>query len=444
VKILLTTHQFFPEYFSGTEVLTLNVAKELTKRGHEVAVFTGFPAAADLPDDKRFDSYIYEGLRVFRFHNAHSPMGDQSGVAEIEYDNHLAAKYFTQTLGEFSPEIVHIFHMSRLGGGIIDTALDAKLRAYFTPTDFWSICVTSQLHRHGKICAGPSPLSGNCAVHMAELTQGKAAQLLGRCVPDSLADLAVKLSLSGKLKSYPQRDNVIALSKRKGFLVSRLNKLRAILTPTELMADTLAAHGVSRRLMIRCAYGLDTAAITPGAPVGNNPLPVIGFIGTLAPHKGCHVLIDAFKRLAPNRAVMKIYGNLADFPAYAASLQKKAEGAPGIEFCGTFATPRIGEILAGLDMLVIPSLWHENMPLVMGSALAAQRPLVVSDFGGLTETVKDGWNGLVFPAGDSEALARRLLRLLDEPGLLQELARNTRPPKSISTYVDELLAIYAR
>ncbi len=45
MKILLTAHQFLPEFSSGTEVLTYEVATELIRLGHEVRVLTGWPGS---------------------------------------------------------------------------------------------------------------------------------------------------------------------------------------------------------------------------------------------------------------------------------------------------------------------------------------------------------------------------------------------------------------
>jgi glycosyltransferase involved in cell wall biosynthesis len=84
------------------------------------------------------------------------------------------------------------------------------------------------------------------------------------------------------------------------------------------------------------------------------------------------------------------------------------------------------------------------MPLVIFSALAAKRPPVVSDYPGMTEVVKHEVNGLVFPPGDSETLAKHLIRLRDDPALLPALSGNCRRPKSSAEYADELLALYAK
>lgn len=145
MKILLTVHQFVPEYFAGTEILTLSVAKNLLQRGHEVCVYTGYPTKEILPDWKRFDAYEIEGIQVRRFHHGFMPMGDQHVLSELEYDNHLSARYFSALIDEIAPNIIHFFHVGRLSSSVIDVARQKQIPAYYTPTDFWAVCPTCQL-----------------------------------------------------------------------------------------------------------------------------------------------------------------------------------------------------------------------------------------------------------------------------------------------------------
>ena len=446
MKVLLTVHQFFPNYFSGTEVLTYSVGKELLRRGHEVAVLTGFPAQRQLDDAERFDEYDLEGMQVFRFHHAFVPMGEQNVLTELEYDNHLAAQYFAEIIGKFKPDVIHFFHLSRLGGALIDVAVGAGVPAYYTPTDFWSVCPTSQLLLHGgKVCPGPSRYAGNCVKHVGELTRGKRVRHVTRLVPDAVADVIVKLTADNVLPPYPLSHEITAMSRRKDFLVSRVNWLHGVVSPTKLMTGVLLHNGVDERLIINSRYGIDIAGygIAPPEVKAGEEL-VVGFIGTLAPHKGCHVLIEAFKRLPTAAARLKVYGNPADFPDYYASLQKRADGAQNIDFCGTFPNGEIGAVLAGVHVLVVPSLWYENAPLVVYSALAAKRPVIVSDFPGLSETIKQDWNGMVFAPGDVAALQGCIQRLVTDAALLPQLSANCQPPKSSVQYVDELLELYAK
>ncbi len=145
MKILLTVHQFFPQYAAGTEVLTYSVARELMRRGHMVHVLTGHPSSADLCDEDRLDEYDFEGIHVYRFHHAYTPMGGQLSMIEVGYDNRLATTYFERVLERFRPNVVHFFHLNRLGTGLIEHAVRSGIPCFMTPTDFWTICPTGQL-----------------------------------------------------------------------------------------------------------------------------------------------------------------------------------------------------------------------------------------------------------------------------------------------------------
>lgn len=444
MKILLTVHQFFPEYFSGTEVLTFSVAKELLSRGHQVSVFTGYPARKLMHDSQRFDEYEIEGIQVYRFHHAFVPMGEQQTVSEMEYNHHLAARNFAGLVDEIGPDIVHFFHFSRLGVALVDVVRQRGIPAYYTPTDFWAVCPTSQLLlEDGGMCDGPSRHGGNCVKHVAMLTRWRHYSKVVRYLPDAAMDLVADIAKSSMSINFPFKHEIVALSGRKPFNVSRLNALQGILSPTRLMTDILTRNGVNPGLITQSAYGINVAGfddLQRTTQTGSNI--TFGYIGTLAPHKGCHVLINAFLGLDHGTAHLKIYGNPNEFPDYVAELKITAKGCSSIEFCGTFPNSQIAEVLAGIDVLVVPSVWYENTPLVVYSALAAKCPVVASNFPGMSEAIHDAWNGLLFTPGDSKALGECLRRLQQQPAALIELSKNCQRPKSITTYADELLALY--
>lgn len=444
MKILLTAHQFLPDYFSGTEILTYSVAKELIARGHEAIVFTGFPARTTLPDSERFDTYQYEDIEVHRFHHSFVPMGDQHTVSELEYCNLLVAAYFKILLARLRPDVIHYFHLSRLSAALIDVGIAANIPSFFTPTDFWALCPTSQLLlSNGKMCAGPGPYGGNCVKHVAELTRGEPIKSAMKLIPNVAMEAAAFIAHSANFITHPLRAETIALSKRKSFLTARLNALDKIIAPTLLMRNALTSNGVSANKLIHSAYGIDTASYVKKI---RNKLPSqplrIGFIGTLSAHKGCHVLIQAVNQLPADSYTLSIYGSPLSFPDYYASLTELASGNPAINFCGTFPNDQISTVLDSMDVIVVPSLWYENTPLVIYSAMASGCPAIVSDFPGMTEAVHHKVNGLSFPSGDSHKLRNSLQRLIDVPALLAELSGNCRPPKSVVSYTSELIALF--
>ena len=98
----------------------------------------------------------------------------------------------------------------------------------------------------------------------------------------------------------------------------------------------LTANGVDPGRITQSTYGIDMEAYQASvvSPLDSRPL-TIGFIGTLAPHKGCHVLIEAARKLDAKSVRLRIFGNLSDFPAYVSQLRSLAAGASNIEFLGT-------------------------------------------------------------------------------------------------------------
>ncbi len=106
------------------------------------------------------------------------------------------------------------------------------------------------------------------------------------------------------------------------------------------------------------------------------------------------------------------------------------------------------EFLAGLDVFVLPSLW-EGLPIVLIEAAALGKPIVATSVDGTREIIADGETGLLVPAGDPEALAAAVRRLLDDPALAARLgaaARETIPPRfsleaMIAGYTDLYLSL---
>lgn len=444
MRILLTVHQFFPQFAAGTEVLAYSVARELMKRGHVVHVLAGYPDSAKLKDEDRFDEYDFEGVHVYRFHHAYTPMAGQVSKVEIGYDNHLAADYFDRILESFSPDLVHFFHLNRLGTRLIERAVHAGIPRFMTPTDFWTICPTSQLLLDdGSLCSGPTPASGNCFKHFVQNTQGPLSGKIAKWLPDNGADLLVRLTKDGILPLYPKQEEVLAIEKRLPVNVSRLNKLDGLIVPNQFMKEFLIRYGVNPGLITQSEFGVDFTLVKESERQKSRQGKLrVGFIGTLSSHKGCNVLVDAFQRLASSGLTLKIYGNPDEDREYASALQLSAGDNELIEFCGTFPNSEIMQIFEGLDVLVVPSLWYENTPLIVYSAQAARCPVVASDLPGLSVVIKNDENGLLFESGCSADLEKQLARLVTEDGLLQRLSANSRTPKSTEVHVDELLSVW--
>ncbi|HKQ33642.1 MAG TPA: glycosyltransferase, partial [Thermodesulfobacteriota bacterium] len=81
----------------------------------------------------------------------------------------------------------------------------------------------------------------------------------------------------------------------------------------------------------------------------------------------------------------------------------------------------VRELLLGCDLFVLPSLF-EGLPLSVMEAMAAGKPVIASDIGGVNELIRDGETGYLVPPGDTHALARSINTLISDPALARRMA----------------------
>jgi glycosyltransferase involved in cell wall biosynthesis len=168
----------------------------------------------------------------------------------------------------------------------------------------------------------------------------------------------------------------------------------------------------------------------------------IGFFGSLMISKAPHVLLEAFSMLPEGAASLDVYGAHAGYhgdQSYRSRIEPLLS-LPGVRYHGAVAQDAVPPALASLDVVVVPSTWLENCPLVIREAFVAGVPVVASNLGGMAEMVRHEHNGLLFEPGDADALRRTLLRLIQEPALIDRL-RAGRP--RVGTIVEDGEAAHA-
>jgi glycosyltransferase involved in cell wall biosynthesis len=169
-----------------------------------------------------------------------------------------------------------------------------------------------------------------------------------------------------------------------------------------------------------------------------------GYVGALAPHKGIHVLVEAFRKVVdarPGLATLSIHGSTGWLPRYVSDLRHAARGYD-IDFPGEFRHQDVAAIYRELDVLVVPSLWWENAPLTIQEAAQAGIPVLGSNLGGTAEFIARSRNGLLFERGSASELAYAMMALIDDPDLWRALARGGAPPRTIESDAADIEARY--
>jgi D-inositol-3-phosphate glycosyltransferase len=200
-------------------------------------------------------------------------------------------------------------------------------------------------------------------------------------------------------------------------------------------ADLVRHYGAaaSRIRVIPC--GVDTTLFAPLPQaearrcLGLEPGPLLLYVGRIAPIKGLDTLLEAVRRLrlAGRTVRLLVVGGEADEPRDGHEAGVRALAARlGLAEAVTFVGPQPQEALrcwyAAADLTVLPS-YYESFGMVALEAMACGTPVIASRVGGLPTTIRDGLTGLLVRDGDAGALAARIARVLDDPGLRRTLGR---------------------
>ncbi len=190
----------------------------------------------------------------------------------------------------------------------------------------------------------------------------------------------------------------------------------------------LPEHAVSViENVARAGSGPDTA---PGfAPPPGDPGTLrVGVFGQVSVLKGIEVAIRAAAILdqeGRSDVLFQVHGDDANQPAaFRSRFRGQVEGFGGnIAFRGAYDNGEVDALMAGVDVVLVPSIWWENSPVVIQEAFRNGRPVICSGIGGMAEKVVHGETGLHFPVGDPHALAGTLKTLAADPELRQALLR---------------------
>jgi glycosyltransferase involved in cell wall biosynthesis len=407
-KIVLTSFGF-NDSGGGTTVPRV-AAKELARRGWDVTVFHAATRPEPSGEPYAVREWDEDGVHLVGIHNRQHGLWDLANPLR-ELDDPPITQAFGALLDRVRPAVVHFHNLHNLGAALIDEAASRGLPSYFSTHNYWLICPRAYLLTGaGAICGGPGDRGRDCAscVGAPHDTSGHQQRLEG--IRDRFTrGVSVCLAVSDAMRSTLTGQDYPA---------EMIDVVRQAVP---------AADEVWERL------GRDRSPGRTGERL------MVAFFGSAYPHKGPQLLIEAAQRTDQELRVL-IHGEVNEKFAR----QLRALDARGVvELCGAFGPAELPELLAGVDVAVMPSLWWDCAPLMAAECLAGRVPLVAPRLGGLGEAVRHEVDGLLFDGLDAGDLARQLDRLAVEPGLLERLQEGIEAPRPFAEYVDELEAYYA-
>jgi len=427
MRILVVVHGFPPSAQGGSEIYAHTHARALHERhGDDIVVLTSEqdPARAEyaVRRERR------DGLRIVWINNTFRA----TRTFEETYRNDAIGAIAARVIDDVGPDVAHIHHLTRLSTTIVRLLAERAIPRFVTLHDYWLLCHRGQLLDVGcRVCAGPARDDvADCGACLGPAAGAGAAGFAG-----ALAVRALERTLPGpgRLLRRAAQQIAGAVSSDDAALEQsrrRLAHMRAVcadvthfFAPSRHMRDQFVRFGVAPERITVAGYGFDRVGYrdTPArAPADGLRL---GFLGSLMVSKGPDVLLRAIAALPRGSATCDVYGAHVDYHgdgSYRQRLLPLLDQA-GVRLHGAIPHDRVAGALGALDVLVVPSIWPENSPLVIQEAFLAGVPVVAARIGGIPEVVEDGRNGLLFTPGDAADLARVLTRLVREPDLRHAL-----------------------
>ena len=135
-------------------------------------------------------------------------------------------------------------------------------------------------------------------------------------------------------------------------------------------------------------------------------------------------MIEAFGKLR-GEAILRIWGRDRgqDSRALRAIVDSLSEEKKSnVQWMPEYKNQQIAvDVLSKTDVIVTPSIWVENSPLVIHEAQQARVPVITANAGGMGEYVKHGVNGLTYEHRNVDDLVKQMQTLLDDPELARML-----------------------
>lgn len=417
MRILLISHGLPPDSVGGVEQHVDGLAKALLAAGHDVEIF----ARAQLPGTPQgqWTTRTAAGPRVhrvaYRWENVRS-LADlyRSEPMAAALQQFLAAR----AAAGMRFDVAHVHHLTGMSTDSLQALADARVPTVLTLHDYWLFCPRGQMfHHRGELCETAS--LARC----------------GECLQATFPSWVSGQNRDGEVaRVHAGALRALALPHR-------------LVVPSARVIPPFADLGVPTERFVVVANGVDTdrLATLPMPAGGPGPLR-IGYLGTVMPSKGLHVLIDAVARLPRGAAQLRVHGNVVPYhgdESYGTRCFGRLQPGAGVHYFGPYGLEDLPALLAEIDVLAAPALWHEAFGLTVREALAAARPVLVSAVGGLQDAIEDGVQGRILPPGDVSAWAEALGHLCADRSQVAHMAVKARSrARGFAAMAADLVAVY--
>jgi len=389
MHVLMVSEYFPPRAMGGGELSAFALAKALVKRHVKVSVLTSH-FGGDTREETR------DGIKIYRLLKTGNDSGSLKGNLERRKFTASVKRALPALVKRIKPSIVHAMNITSMPG--VASLKGIPLIAHInSPLAF---CPKGTLLYQGKERTEPYTFGSFVKAYVSgeELGRMGNAWYL-RYNP--LAWAAIYSRWVRIRNSFPKFNHFLPIS--------------------TAMQRWLEKYGVGKKRSTVVPNIINLDAFQD-AKAQEHGIPRLLYLGGYVHMKGLHVVLDALQGVQLPYE-LHCYGTGSEKNALQELAWKNGVSAV---FHDEVSQKELPSIMASSDILAFPSLVPEAFGRVALEAMAAGKPVVASDIGGITDIVVDGKTGLLPDAGDAAQWRNALVRLLDDAKLRKQMGSSGR------------------
>lgn len=400
--IIKVIHGYPMLYNAGSEIYSQTICHGLSSRGHDIHVFTREENSFE-PDGAMRLSHDADVSEI-KIHLINNPRHRD------RYRLSIIDQRFAELLDDIKPDLVHVGHLNHLSTSLVFEAKQRGIPIVYTLHDYWLMCPRGQFMQ----------------MHSAD------HDLWAACDGQENRKCATQCYARYYSGSYKEQKNDIAyweewVERRMLHIRKVVDLVDLFISPSKYLKERYEKDfGLPKDKSIYLDYGFDLSRMVDKKRKSNDAF-TFGYIGTHIPAKGIHHLIEAFGRVTGN-AVLRIWGRERgqDSRALRAIVNSlPIDKQKQVEWMPEYKNQHIAvDVLSKVDVIVTPSIWVENSPLVIHEAQHARVPVITANVGGMSEYVLDGINGLTYEFRNVDDLVNKMQTLLNNPSFAKQLGEH--------------------
>ena len=376
LHIVIANNIFPPHMAGGAELIVSYLAREVAARGHQVTVMsTCAPEMEPYPDE------VVDGVRVVRFFpkniywsfdRSPRPAWKKAVWHLRDSWNRDAARRMRLLFAQCPPAVLHTHVIDGLSASIWRTARGMGAGVIHTAHDYHLICPRAfMLTPEWRLCTSPSFACRSYTRWHARTTRW----------------------------------------------------VDVFASPSRFLIDKHRQLGLSVGAMQVISNGIplpDPLSVRASDRGFQEPLRLL-LAARMTVEKGVRVLLEAMRLIPPD---VNVTLDIAGRGALADEVVSAAQADPRIRFHGYVSGDAKARLFRASDVLVLPSLWYENAPVVIVEAGAYGMGVIGSDIGAIPEFVVPRETGLLFKVGDAADLAASIIEVARGRSLLRTFREN--------------------